>query len=83
MIVVGNKYTGKKLVNAIVRGLQTDEHVSVAALSDRGVQQINNAGQKASNRMGVKIHAMPSESSVTIDGIERVALVVELTVVNE
>lgn len=78
MILVGGKFTGKKLTNAIVRGVKYGSTIEVAALSDRGVLQINSAGQKAANILGEKITATPSESSVTIDGIQRVALIVTL-----
>jgi hypothetical protein len=83
MIIVGGKFTGKKLVNAIVRGLRQDGTVEVAALSDRGVQQINLSGQKVANQLKEKIHAIPEEGQVTIDGVHRVALIVKLTKVTE
>jgi hypothetical protein len=51
MIIVGAKNTGKKLVNAITRALHKDGTVQVAALSDKGVQQINFAGQKIANQL--------------------------------
>ena len=79
MILVGGKYTGKKLVNAIIRGIAKEGTVKLAALSDRGVHQINSAGQKASNTLGMKVNAQPSEGQVTIDGAHRVALIVTLT----
>jgi hypothetical protein len=83
MILVGAKNTGKKLVNAIVRGLAKEGTVKLAAMSDKGVQQINNAGQKAANLLGMKVHAMPEEGQVTIDGVHRIALIVTLTGVTE
>jgi hypothetical protein len=79
MIIVGAKNTGKKLVNAIVRGIKRNGLVELAALSDRGVQQINFAGQKAANELKLKITATPSEGEVTLDGVHRVALIVTLT----
>jgi hypothetical protein len=83
MILVGGKHTGKKLVNAIVRGIAKEGTVKLAAMSDKGVQQINNAGQKAANTLGMKVHAMPEEGTVEIDGVYRVALIVTLTEVKE
>lgn len=79
MIIVGAKNTGKKLMNAIVRGIVKNGTVQVAALSDRGVQQINSAGQKASNTLGMRIQANPSEGEITLDGVHRVAMIVTLT----
>jgi stage V sporulation protein SpoVS len=76
MIIVGGKFTGKKLVNAIIKGITTKGSVEVAALSDRGVHQINFAGQKVANSIGNRISAVPAEGEVTIDGVHRIALVV-------
>jgi hypothetical protein len=78
MIIVGAKNTGKKLVNAITRALHKDGIVQVAALSDKGVQQINFAGQRIANQLHEKISATPAEGEVTIDGVHRVALVVTI-----
>lgn len=78
MIIAGSKFTGKKLVNVIIRELRQQDRVSLAAVSDRGVNQINSAGQKAANVLGYKISATPSEGEVAIDGIHRVALIVTL-----
>jgi hypothetical protein len=83
MIIVGSKNTGKKLVNAIIRGLHTEGTVEIAALSDRGVQQINFAGQKVANQIKERISATPAEGEVTIDGVHRVALVVTITIPKE
>jgi hypothetical protein len=78
MIIVGSKFTGKKLVNAITRALHKEGTVEVAALSDKGVHQINFAGQKVANQLKEKISATPTEGEVTIDGVRRVALVVTI-----
>jgi hypothetical protein len=79
MIIVGGKFTGKKLMNAIGRGIVLNGSVEVAALSDRGVDQINKAGQRVANLSGWKVSADAIEGSVVIDGKERVALIVKLT----
>jgi hypothetical protein len=78
MIIVGAKNKGKKLVNAIIRELNAKGTVEVAAVSDRGVHQINFAGQKVANQIREKISATPAEGEVTIDGVHRVALVVTI-----
>lgn len=79
MIIVGAKNTGKKLVNEIKREITRTGHVTLAALSDRGVKQLNLAGQKAANQLGCRIKATPSEGEVTLDNVHRIALLVELT----
>jgi hypothetical protein len=78
MIIVGAKNTGKKLVNAIVREINKHGHVTLAALSDKGVNQINSAGQKVANALGYRISANPRQDEITLDGVHRVALIVEL-----
>jgi hypothetical protein len=83
MIIVGAKNKGKKLVRSIFNGLTKDGAVQVAALSSRGVQQINNAGQKIANLMGRRISAIPREGEVTLNGVHRVALIVDITLVEE
>lgn len=83
MIIAGSRNKGNKLVNAILRGLQKDESVEVAAVSERGVRLLQLAGQNVANKLGSRISAVPRQDEITIDGVHRIALVVTLTKTEE
>lgn len=83
-IITGGKMTGKKMVRAMQTALERDGHVTVATLSTQGIERINNAGQKVSNAMAVKIHAVPEIGDVDMgNGTYRAGLLVKFTVIME
>lgn len=83
MIIVGGKFKGKKLANAIINAIRKEGIATVAALSDGAVLQVNKAGQNVANELGASIAADPKEGHIELDGVERIALVVEFKIGEE